>query len=166
MFENSTVNINALCNSCEDMACCSSECVLTFLYAGDNIRYVNEQFVSGQTDLSRKPFGIGHMFILTFLLRITDTMNSQNIGLYIKRYQLLKEQMIGEYNEILKIIINRFETSTHSLCINKMIISLVASNGRSRVSYYVTYNENRTSLLYWILVISVFKCDNTCLWKV
>jgi len=30
----------------EDMACCSSECVLTFLYAGDNIQYVNEQFVS------------------------------------------------------------------------------------------------------------------------
>jgi hypothetical protein len=24
IFENSTVNINALCNSCEDMACCSS----------------------------------------------------------------------------------------------------------------------------------------------
>ena len=45
-FKNSTVNINALCNSCEDMACCSSECVLTFLYAGDNIHYVNEQFVS------------------------------------------------------------------------------------------------------------------------
>ena len=35
-----------LCNSCEDMACCSSECVLMFLYAGDNIQYVNEQFVS------------------------------------------------------------------------------------------------------------------------
>ena len=31
MFENS-VNISALCNSCEDMACCSSECVLMFLY--------------------------------------------------------------------------------------------------------------------------------------
>jgi len=46
MFEKSTVNINALCNSCEDMACCSSECVLTFLYAGDNIQNVNEQFVS------------------------------------------------------------------------------------------------------------------------
>jgi hypothetical protein len=24
IFENSTVNINALCNTCEDMACCSS----------------------------------------------------------------------------------------------------------------------------------------------
>jgi len=30
MFENSAVNINALCNSCEDMACCSSDCVLTW----------------------------------------------------------------------------------------------------------------------------------------
>ena len=46
MFENFTVNISELCNSCEDMACCSSECVLTFLYAGDNIQYVNKQFVS------------------------------------------------------------------------------------------------------------------------
>ena len=46
MFENYSVNINALCISCEDVACCSSECVLTFLYAGDNIQYVNEQFVS------------------------------------------------------------------------------------------------------------------------
>ena len=46
MFETSTVNINAFCNSCEDMACCSSECVLTFFYAGDNIQYVNEQFAS------------------------------------------------------------------------------------------------------------------------
>jgi len=46
MFENSTVNNNALCNSFEDMECCSSEFVLNFLYAGDNIQYVNEQFVS------------------------------------------------------------------------------------------------------------------------
>jgi len=30
MFQNSTVNINVLCKSCEDMACCSSECVLTW----------------------------------------------------------------------------------------------------------------------------------------
>jgi hypothetical protein len=31
--------------------------------------------------LSRKPFGIGHMFIESFLLRMTDTMTSQNIVL-------------------------------------------------------------------------------------
>jgi hypothetical protein len=37
IFENSTININALCNSCEDMACCSSECILTLFYARDNI---------------------------------------------------------------------------------------------------------------------------------
>jgi hypothetical protein len=29
--------------------------------------------------LSRKPFGIGHMHIYTFLLRMTDTVTSQNI---------------------------------------------------------------------------------------
>jgi hypothetical protein len=28
--ENPTVNINALCNSCVDMACCSSECISTY----------------------------------------------------------------------------------------------------------------------------------------
>jgi hypothetical protein len=31
--------------------------------------------------LSRKPFGIGHMYIYTFLLRMADTMTSQNIDL-------------------------------------------------------------------------------------
>jgi hypothetical protein len=31
--------------------------------------------------LSRKPFGIGHMHIYTFLLRMTDTMTSRNIDL-------------------------------------------------------------------------------------
>ena len=45
-FENSNININAPCNSCVDMACCSSECILTFLYAGDNVHYEIEQFVS------------------------------------------------------------------------------------------------------------------------
>jgi hypothetical protein len=34
-----------------------------------------------ETVLSRKPFGIGHLYIYTFLLRMTDTMNSQNIDL-------------------------------------------------------------------------------------
>jgi hypothetical protein len=29
----------------------------------------------------RKPFGIGYMYIYTFLLRMTDTVTSQNIGL-------------------------------------------------------------------------------------
>jgi hypothetical protein len=31
--------------------------------------------------LSRKPFGIAHMYIHTFLLRMTDTVTSQNIDL-------------------------------------------------------------------------------------
>jgi hypothetical protein len=31
--------------------------------------------------LSWKPFGIEHIYIYTFLLRMTDTMTSQNIGL-------------------------------------------------------------------------------------
>jgi hypothetical protein len=36
-FRKFHVKFNALCNSCEDMACCSSECIFTFFYAGDNI---------------------------------------------------------------------------------------------------------------------------------
>jgi hypothetical protein len=31
--------------------------------------------------LSRKPFGIGHMYIYNFLLRMTDTVTSQNTDL-------------------------------------------------------------------------------------
>jgi hypothetical protein len=31
--------------------------------------------------LSRKPFGIAHMYIYTFLLRMAYTMTSQNIDL-------------------------------------------------------------------------------------
>jgi len=41
IFENSTTNINALFNSCEDMSC-----FWTFPYAGDNIHYEIGQFVS------------------------------------------------------------------------------------------------------------------------
>jgi hypothetical protein len=46
--------------------------------------------------LSRKPFGIGHMYIYTFLLRMTDTMTSQNIDLscwvilYVEREKIVK----------------------------------------------------------------------------
>jgi hypothetical protein len=36
IFGNSTVNINALCNSCEDMACCSSlQCTVKYLNVGN-----------------------------------------------------------------------------------------------------------------------------------
>jgi hypothetical protein len=65
--ENSTVNINALCNSCEDMACCSSECILTFPYVGYNIHNISET--------ARNKIHI------KFLLRMVDTMTSQNIDL-------------------------------------------------------------------------------------
>jgi hypothetical protein len=57
--------MNALCNSCEDMACCSS------------VQYTLYSTVT----LSRKPFGIGHMYLYTFVFRITDTVTSQNIDL-------------------------------------------------------------------------------------
>jgi hypothetical protein len=37
--------------------------------------------VCSEIALSRKPFGVGHMYIYTFLLRMTDTVTSQNIDL-------------------------------------------------------------------------------------
>jgi hypothetical protein len=37
--------------------------------------------LNSEIALSRKPFGIGHMYIYTFLLRMTDTVTSQNIDL-------------------------------------------------------------------------------------
>jgi hypothetical protein len=52
--------MNAIRNSCEDMVFCR-------LYS--------------EIVLSRKPFEVGQMYIHTFLLRMTDIMNSQNIDL-------------------------------------------------------------------------------------
>ena len=37
MFQNPTVNLNALCNSCAKIAWCSSQLIFTFLYAASNI---------------------------------------------------------------------------------------------------------------------------------
>jgi hypothetical protein len=53
--------------------------------------------------LSRKPFGIGHMFIWSFLLRMTDTMTSQNIvlsswdTLYVNYLTTLKSTSLTAY---------------------------------------------------------------------
>ena len=46
MFENPTVNLNALRNSCATIACCSSELIFTFVYASSSIQNASEQFVS------------------------------------------------------------------------------------------------------------------------
>jgi hypothetical protein len=45
MFENPTVNFNAFCSSCAKIACCSSELIFTFLYAGSSIQNVSEIFL-------------------------------------------------------------------------------------------------------------------------
>jgi hypothetical protein len=37
--------------------------------------------LDSETALSRKPFGIGHTYIHTFLVRMTDTVGSQNTDL-------------------------------------------------------------------------------------
>jgi hypothetical protein len=50
-----------------------------------------------EISLSQKPFGIGYIYLYTFLLRTTDTMTSQNTDLstwdtlyiYIKTIRLL-----------------------------------------------------------------------------
>jgi len=46
MFENSTVNLSALNNSCAKIECCLSEFVFKLLYAGSGIQNASEQFVS------------------------------------------------------------------------------------------------------------------------
>jgi hypothetical protein len=43
MFENPIVNPSALCNSCAEIACCSSELIFTFLRVGCSIQYASEQ---------------------------------------------------------------------------------------------------------------------------
>jgi hypothetical protein len=43
--------------------------------AGHSVQY-------SEIALSQKPFGIGHMYIYNFLLRMADTITSQNIDLY------------------------------------------------------------------------------------
>jgi hypothetical protein len=54
--------------------------------------------------LSRKQFGIGHMYKFTFLLRITDTMTSPNIDisswdtLYIRVYKINSIDLLTVYN--------------------------------------------------------------------
>jgi hypothetical protein len=62
ILKNSTVNISALCNSCQDMACCSSvQCT--------------------QIALPQKLFGIGHAYISISLPRMTNNVASQNTDL-------------------------------------------------------------------------------------
>jgi hypothetical protein len=46
MFENPIVNLSALRDWCAMTACCSSELVFTFVYAGSSIQNASEQFVS------------------------------------------------------------------------------------------------------------------------
>jgi hypothetical protein len=38
--------------------------------------------VYSEITVSRKPFGIGHTYVYTFLLRMTDTVTSHNIDLF------------------------------------------------------------------------------------
>jgi hypothetical protein len=42
---------------------------------------VHSRVLCSEVDISRKPSGIGHMYIYTLLLRIADTVTSQNIDL-------------------------------------------------------------------------------------
>jgi hypothetical protein len=46
--------------------------------------------------LSRKQFGIGHMYIYNFLLRMTDTMTSQNIDLFSSDTLYKRKNMTAE----------------------------------------------------------------------
>jgi hypothetical protein len=58
--------------------------------------------LNSEIALSRKPFGTGHMYICTSLLRITDTTTSQNIDLY-SRDTLYMEHYSSDLNRKLEI---------------------------------------------------------------
>jgi hypothetical protein len=102
IFENSTININTLCNSCEESI--QHICILSILHNAPTVslstvttanwRFALIHMREGRTTLcakskllyseiilSRKTFGIGHMYIHNFSLRMTDTTTSQNIDL-------------------------------------------------------------------------------------
>jgi hypothetical protein len=49
MFENPTANLSAIRNACAKIACCSSESIFTFLYAGNSTQTASEQFVSSNS---------------------------------------------------------------------------------------------------------------------
>jgi hypothetical protein len=46
MFENPTINLNALRNSCAKIACFSSELIFTLLYADGSIQNARQKFLS------------------------------------------------------------------------------------------------------------------------
>jgi hypothetical protein len=114
MFENPTISLNALCNSCVKIACCSSELIFTFRYAGNSIQRGDRaihltyppficklQFPSNPTNknltelglaiqsfLPQYPFIIIHMVVWTFFFSVTKTLTfpSQSLCIYIFIY--------------------------------------------------------------------------------
>jgi len=68
------------------MACCSFECVLTFLYAGDNIQYVNEQLVSCIHFFSDRMTGQNYLDFLQNELpkQVEDVPLSTRIAIYFQ----------------------------------------------------------------------------------
>ena len=46
MFENPTINLTEICNSCAKIACCSTELKFAFLCVGSSIQNASMQFVS------------------------------------------------------------------------------------------------------------------------
>ena len=74
MFENPTVKLNALRNSRTKIACCSSQSLFAFLYAGSSIQNAREQFVS-----------LIHLSFVNFAHHQTPTNNSlTELGLEIQ----------------------------------------------------------------------------------
>lgn len=103
MFENSTVNFNALCKWCANIACSSPELVFIILYAGNSIRQASQQYVSCvnlsfiifalqlhkknlteldlQIQIARWPFKIRHMFLWPFFSQLPIVSPLQSIDL-------------------------------------------------------------------------------------
>jgi hypothetical protein len=58
------------------------QCTLQLVWRhGMLLTWVHLTFLYSEIALSQKPLGIGHMYVHTFLLRMTDIMTSQSIDL-------------------------------------------------------------------------------------
>jgi hypothetical protein len=55
---------------------------------GKTILGAKSKLLYNEIALSRKPFGIGHMYVYNFLLRLTDTMTSQNNDLVSRTFSI------------------------------------------------------------------------------
>jgi len=128
MFQNPTVNLNALCSSCAKIACCSSQLIFTFAYAASNIHNASSNSSAVSTFVlltplfiqpnKQKPNGFRsgdsnssfsvtiHNYThvhMTFFLRIMDSSTSQNIDLSPESLCIVSNVQLPATNNLVRI---------------------------------------------------------------